>query len=448
MHLATPPRLLAFAVAALLALAVPAASFAASTGTISGTVANGSTRQFLASAEVRLAGTARSALTDRDGSFALRDLAPGSYEIEVSYAGLDTEKRTVAVSAGQTVRAEFNLTAGIYKLAAFTVAAEVEGNAAAVNQQKKSDFFVQAISADTLGNVNEGNIGEFLRYVPGIQVNFTNADASTVSMRGQDPESTLFTFDGQVPAAAGTPPRSSTGSTDASSRAFEFSQASIANIDTIEVFKAPPPWMAPSTGGVINAVTRNAFQQKGRRFSTTLTMSANSEMMRWKIDGPGSRATHRFKPGGSVNYSEAFLNNTLGLTFSYFESNSINPSQNYAMTYSPFVAGTVANPVTENSRFNVNTFTLVDGPQVKNRRSLSLGGDYKLGAHTVLKFKASGNHYLSQNRSHTFRVRPGTIDAASTTTDATVRNALVDVFNDYSDSVSANYGFIGAVEHR
>ncbi|MDP3071052.1 MAG: TonB-dependent receptor [Opitutaceae bacterium] len=443
----TPRRFLVWLASALLTLTAPAV-FAASTGTITGTVANASTRQFLTSAEVRIAGTAQSVLTDRDGTFALRDLAPGTVSLEVSYTGLDPETRSVSVAAGQTARADFNLTSGIYKLAAFTVAAEVEGNAAAVNQQRKSDFFVQAISADTLGNVAEGNIGEFLRYVPGIQVNFSNADASSVSMRGQEPEATLFTFDGQIPAAAGTPPRSSTGSSDASSRAFEFSQATIANIETIEVFKAPPPWMPPSTGGVVNAVTKNAFAQKGRRFSTSLSLSANSEMLRWKIDGPGSRATHRIKPGGSLNYSEAFLNNTLGLTLSYFESNVINPSHNYAMGYSPFTAGTAANPLTENSRFNVNTFTLVDGPQVKNRRSLSLGGDYKLGTHTVLKLKTTANNYLSQNRSHTFRVRPGIVDAASTTTDSTVRNALVDVFNDYSDSVSANYGYVGAVEHR
>lgn len=438
-------RLLACAVLAAL---LPAAVRAQATATVAGTVANASTRLFLASAEVRVAGTDRAVLTDREGAFTLAGLPAGPVELVVTYDGLDPERRRVTLAAGQTRREEFNLTSGIYKMETFVVASEVEGNAAALNQQKKSDFFVQAISADTLGNVAEGNIGEFLRYVPGIQVNFSNADASTVSMRGQDPEATVFTFDGQIPAAAGTPPRSSTGSSDASSRAFEFSQSTINNIETIEVFKAPPPWMAPSTGGVVNAVTKNAFAQRGRRFSTTLTLSANSEMMRWRMDGPGSRATHRIKPGGALNYSEAFLNNTLGLSLSYFESNVINPSHNYAMGYSPFVAGTAAAPVTENSRFNVNTFTLVDGPQVKNRRSLNLNGDYKLGTHTVLKLRTSANQYLSQNRSHTFRVRPGTVDAASTTTDATVRNALVDVFNDYSDSVSANYGFVGAVEHK
>ena len=50
-----------------------------------------------------------------------------------------------------------------------------------------------AISADTLGEVPDGNIGEFLKYVPGLLVNYSNADAATVSVRGQDPEATTFT---------------------------------------------------------------------------------------------------------------------------------------------------------------------------------------------------------------------------------------------------------------
>ena len=260
------------------------------------------TRVFLEKAEVKVGN--RSTLTDREGRFTLEGVPAGAATVTVSYTGLDDSSQPVNVIAGQTVRRDVALTSAIYRLDAFVVASEIEGNAAAVNTQKKSDSFMQAISADTLGNVAEGNIGEFLRYVPGIQVNFSNADASTVSMRGQDPEATVFTFDGQIPAAAGTPPRSSTGSSDASSRAFEFSQATIANIETIEVFKAPPPWMSPSTGGVVNAVTKNAFAQKGRRFSTTLPLSANSEMMNWTMDGPGSRPTKRIKPGGSVDYSE------------------------------------------------------------------------------------------------------------------------------------------------
>jgi hypothetical protein len=48
------------------------------TGSISGTVANAATHLFLTQAEVRIAGTNQSTLTDRDGSFTLRDVPAGS----------------------------------------------------------------------------------------------------------------------------------------------------------------------------------------------------------------------------------------------------------------------------------------------------------------------------------------------------------------------------------
>jgi iron complex outermembrane receptor protein len=442
------------ALASLLCL-TPLSAQTGNTGAVTGTVANSGTNQFLANAEVRVAGTNQVVLTDRDGSFELRNLAPGTYELQVTYAGLDPEKRSVTVTAGSTRREEFNLTTGVYKMAAFTVASEVEGNAAQVNKQKKADFFVTAVSADTLGEVPEGNIGEFLKYVPGLQVNYVNADASTVSVRGQDPEATTFMIDGMVPPAAGTPPRSSTGSSDASSRAFEFTQASIANIESIEVFKAPPPWMAPSTGGVINAETKNAFAQKRRVLRTVLSLNANSDMLRLGyVEGPGQRSTSRLKPAGSLAYSEAFLNNTLGVTFTYGESHLINPTHNNAMGYTLITGGTTAAPATDASPVRVDTFTLVDGPEVKHRRSASLTVDYKLGQNTTLKAGFSYNNFLRQSRQHTYRLRPisgatgSTVVAGATDRDATILNGQVDIFADYSDASSQNYNFTGMITHR
>src|SRR5581483_11921262 len=143
---------LRFIALAALFLGVARAQTSAGTGAIAGTVANSSTRQYLNEAEVRIAGTKTSVLTDRDGGFTLPKLAPGTYQLEVSYAGLDTEKRSVTVDAGQTKHEDFNLTSGIYKLEAFTVAAEVEGNAAEINKQKKADYFMESISADSLGS--------------------------------------------------------------------------------------------------------------------------------------------------------------------------------------------------------------------------------------------------------------------------------------------------------
>jgi iron complex outermembrane recepter protein len=452
-----PSRCLAYftlAVAAVMPAAFGAQA-SATTGNLAGRVSNQATNQYLGEAEVLLEGTTYRALTDRDGSYTLLNVKPGTYTAAVSYAGLDSQKQTVTVSAGQNVAQDFALTAGIYKLGAFVVASEIEGNAAQVNKQKKADYFMTAISADMLGEVPEGNIGEFLKYVPGLLVNYSNADAATVSVRGQDPEATLFTIDGQTPAAAGSPPRSSTGSSDASSRAFEFTQASINNIESVEVYKAPPPWMAPSTGGVINAVTKNAFDQKRRVFRTVLLINANSEMLTFKdVAGPGTRPTNRLKPGASVVYSEAFLRNTLGLTFSYAETNNINPSHNNGVGYTALATGTTAAPLTDAEPVRLDTFTLVDGPQVKFRRNGSLRADYKLGARTVLNAGFTYNGYLSQNRSHTFRLRPITTGTSQSTllpsasaTDTTVQNGQVDVFADYSDYTSANFSYNLGLRH-
>jgi iron complex outermembrane recepter protein len=428
---------------------------AGANGSIGGVISNSATNQFLDRAEVKIDGTNRSALTDRDGSYRIGELAAGVYNLTVTYGGLDTDKETVTVKAGATTTRDFAMTSGIYKLEKFVVATEVEGNAAQVNKQKKADFFMTAISADSLGEVPDGNIGEFLRYVPGLQVNYVNADASTVSVRGQDPEATTFTIDGQIPAAAGTPPRSSTGSSDQSSRAFEFTQASITNIESVEVFKAPPPWLAPSTGGVINAVTKNAFSQKGRVFRVVTGFNVNSDMLKFgQVEGPGQGSKWRIKPSASMTYSEALLNHTLGVTFVYGESHTINPTHNNSVGYGLVTAGTTAAPATDASPVRADTFTLVDGPEAKHKRNASLNFDYKLGTQTVLKFNVYYNYSLRQSRQHTFRLRPiagatgSTFLAGSNETDTTVINGQVDVFADYSDALSQNIGYVGVLEQK
>jgi iron complex outermembrane receptor protein len=63
------------------------------TGTvITGLVANEATREFLDCAEVAVEGTALKVLTNHDGSYRLAGLAPGSYTLVATYAGLDASR--------------------------------------------------------------------------------------------------------------------------------------------------------------------------------------------------------------------------------------------------------------------------------------------------------------------------------------------------------------------
>ena len=62
----------------------------------------------------------------------------------------------------------------------------VAGGDDALERQKNSDHFMLAISADRFESSPDGNLGEILKFIPGLQVNYADGQASTVSFRGQD----------------------------------------------------------------------------------------------------------------------------------------------------------------------------------------------------------------------------------------------------------------------
>ena len=123
----------------LLTLGVFAAgSWAAdAAGVITGRVSNKGTKEFLLGAVVRVDGSDQTALTDNDGYFRI-PAAAGARELTVSFTGLDTAKTKVNVSAGQTAVTDVELTSEIYRLSSFVVKGTLEGNAAAIQNQRQA----------------------------------------------------------------------------------------------------------------------------------------------------------------------------------------------------------------------------------------------------------------------------------------------------------------------
>jgi len=312
----------------------------AATGSIAGVVANEATRQFLDSVEVTVEGTKIKVLTDYDGTYTITGLAPGSYTLVTNYAGLDPLARTVTVAGGATCQVDFSLKSKVYTMGEFVVAAEAEGSAYATNKQKKSDYFILAVSSDSFDTTADGNLGDVLKSLPGLEVNYTDANASTVSIRGQDAAMTAFTRDGVAPAAAGTPPQSQ----DAASRAFEFQQVAIHSIESVEIYKAPPPSMPAVLGGIVNVVSKSAFLQKGRRLQLFATLNGPAGFLSLNDQpGPGPRPTQWVKPGGGLSYSEALLQNRLGVSLSLSASSQINPGSYNQLAYA-YRGTSAANP--------------------------------------------------------------------------------------------------------
>jgi iron complex outermembrane receptor protein len=90
------------------ACAITATAQAQTTGTITGRVTNNSGGAVEA-VSVGLEGQPKGDITDEQGRFRIRQVAPGQHTLTVSAVGLKTEQQTVTVVAGQTTTISFTL---------------------------------------------------------------------------------------------------------------------------------------------------------------------------------------------------------------------------------------------------------------------------------------------------------------------------------------------------
>lgn len=382
----------------------PAAVSTGSTGTLVGTVLNEGTQKFLRGAVVRVPGTNLTALTDSDGSYRLAGVPTGEQSVVAEYAGLDTQEKKVSVTAG-TVTLDFRLKGEIYVLDRFLVATEREGNAAAVNAQRQAESYRNIASTDAFGDTTFGNPGDFLRNLPGVQMDYVGVDPRTITLRGMPSDLTIVTMDGNQQASA-----ASSGVT----RSFEIDQIAIGNIETVEVYKAPVPSMpANAVGGMVNFVTKSAFEQKGRRLRLTPSLTASSYQLDLrKTRGPNEEPSRKVKLGGSLSYSESFLDNRLGVAVNltdmtvWYPGWQVDNSFAYAAPLPPFPAAYQADA----PRARRNVYSPVTNQQHITRNGYSVNLDFKINDAWAAYLKTAFTDYFTFNRAFIMRLRANTAD--------------------------------------
>src|SRR5688500_8132892 len=84
----------------------------------------------------------------------------------------------------------------------YRIATEREGNFQAIQEQKSALEFKQVVASYAFGDVSEGNIGEFMKLMPGVMMDYVDADVRTVSIGGMDPKYSTFIMDGAQIAIA------------------------------------------------------------------------------------------------------------------------------------------------------------------------------------------------------------------------------------------------------
>ena len=357
----------------------------AGTGAITGRIFNPATGEYLRNAEIRLAETGQSVTSGNEGVFRLSPVAAGRVTLVVSYTGYRTTTATVTVAPGTSVTQNFDLVSSLQaavaagetiKLDAFVVAGEREGNAKAIMEQRRSMNITNSVASDVFGDNAEGNVGEFLKHMPGVEVEMSFGEIRNVRLRGLGAEYTAVTLDGM--ALSSTDPGTGGG---ADARAFTFEQGSLSSVEMIEVSKTVSADVdANAPAGSINLRTKRAFDRAGRRVSVQANVVGHSEEFNLrKTPGPGDEThSRKFRPGGILEYSDIFLNKRLGVVLNISESNLYQEVLATSLTFNRSPTAADPRPAV------ITAIATTHSPRFNERFSTTLTSDFKATPRLVL----------------------------------------------------------------
>ncbi len=385
-----------------------------SVAAVSGRVQNVVTGQYLNNARVAVRGTDLVAFTDQSGTYRLPQVPAGKVVLEVFYTGLDPQSAPVELTAGQSGAKDFDLTSavrygegGVVKLDSFTVSTsrETDGQAIAANEQRFAGNIKNVVAADLMGDVMDGNVGEFLKFLPGITADYDNEDGSTIAyiaVRGFSSGMTSVMTDGAQMA--------STSTTFGDSRQFSFNSTSINNIARVEVTKVPAPSNpADSLAGSVNMISKSAFERKNAEFRYTVNLTGNDENL---VLGKQAHTTdekiHKILPAANFDYTLP-INSRLGLVLTGLSTRRYTKQHRSTTTYSTGGTATGAS-VTQPYLANYQMF---NSPRVISRDSLGLKVDWRVTRNGVLTLGGQWSHYESERIATQFTINSGTTGTPS-----------------------------------
>jgi TonB-dependent receptor len=281
-------------------------------GAVQGTVSNAVSGSPLGRAKVAIRGTAQETLTDDDGRFYLRGAPAKDIELEVSYLGFGSQTSRVTVPPGGQVAQDFQLSrqgterrgaeGQTIVLEQFQVVAEqtMSGQAVAMNEQRHAANIKNVVSFDELGDRGQENIGDYVRFLPGVTILDDGTNPGRIALGGFPAEMSNIQIDGMdVPA---------TGIGATSSRTAALQDVPILNIERVEVSKVPTPDLpAAGLGGSMNLIAKTGVGLKRPVGRYQVYMNFDN------VDGlnfnggsqqPHDRASPRYKePSFSLSYA-------------------------------------------------------------------------------------------------------------------------------------------------
>jgi len=176
--------------------AAGSAAAAVNNGSLSGTVRD-SAGAVLQGAQVVLQPSGTTVGTDAQGGYLIPNVAPGSYKVTISYIGFETATNTIMVTSGQVTTQDvtLNISAANQRV---EVTANLEGDAAAVNEQRVSDNILNVQTDTQIQSLPNANIADAVGRMPGVTLQRNEGEGQYVQIRGTEPRLSNTTIDGVI----------------------------------------------------------------------------------------------------------------------------------------------------------------------------------------------------------------------------------------------------------
>jgi TonB-dependent receptor len=385
----------------------------AGAGVVRGRILNTTTGEYVRNAEIRVEGTSIVAYSEDGGDFRLTGVPSGDVTVVVKYTGLRESRAVATVAAGQAVTLDFALNPMSYtakdgEVEAITIVGKREGQAAAIMERRASTNAKNVVAADNFGALTMGDVGEFMKNMPGLSLDYTEVDATSVRIGGLDPKYSTFSTDGARMATA--------TSNNNNGRQNSFEQMSITGIDSIELNNTLQASMdADSPGGNINMRSKYAFQRNGRllRFQLGAVGTSDSSLSRQYL--PDDQKHSTIFPSAQLGYADVFLDGRLGIAFNAsYNANFVE--QDRVQTDWAYLA---------NGRVLPYQVMWRPGPKLTHREAANLSVDYKITDQLALSLRSSYSFYdVEYYNQYTYLIF-GTTTATQATADSTPTHIVV-----------------------
>ena len=312
-------------------------------------------KQTLPGAAIYIEDLQTGVISDVNGFYTLPNLKPGTYTVKVSYVGYAPVEMKLTVSEGKTLEWDIVMNEGV-ELQQVEVKGAVQGQKKAINMQKNGMGVTNVVSADQVGKFPDSNIGDALKRINGINVQYDMGEARFGQVRGTSADLASVTVNGnRIPSAEGD------------TRNVQLDLIPADMVQTIEVSKVVTSDMdGDAIGGAINLVTKNT------PYKRVLSATAGSGY-NWVSD--------KLQLNLGLTYGDRYFNDKLGVMLAASYQNAPGGADNVELEYDVDDEGNVYLDKAEVRQYYVT----------RERQSYSLATDYKFNANHKISFKGMYN---------------------------------------------------------